>query len=156
MIVLVGHVINKGLHKYWFFVVAPVVTLHVCSGELLCSIHFSEVFPVDGHPVLSRPAAGAEVNMRDILLYGGIPGAAASRTLRRPLDGAGPLYSATMQAMEMGLFPYSSTAHDAASKIARCWRALIRRRRRAVTLFQVRLHVFPVVELGEIEWNHAC
>lgn len=51
---------------------------------------------------------------------------------------AASLYQEAVNAMEMGLFPYSSTAHDAATKIERAWRALKRRRQHAARLFQVR------------------
>ena len=103
------------------------------------------------------------VHFRDAPLNGG--------TLSQ-LDGddAVMTYAHQSQALplEYSLFPYSSTAHAAATRISQAWRALIRRRRRAVTLFQVRIgsmcvcgsydliHLFQLTELYFLPYIHAC
>ncbi len=96
-----------------------MIQLHTCFCPVL-NADFTVPLPPDAH-------------MRDLLLSKS-PGKRGFGTAATPRA----LYARALREMaNVGMFPYSSTAHDAATKISRAWRALIYRRRRAVTLFQV-------------------
>ena len=115
----------------------------VCSGVyarasvFTCLCVLLSVLSVPTYVCVCARADGSEVpphvHLRDHLLGG----ARHRATLPHGRAPTG-LFGAAMRAMDLFvMFPYSTTAHDAATKIARAWRARIRRRKRAAVLFQV-------------------